>query len=73
MGWAGLRHNGKMEEMRRIKKPPLFWAASSLSFSILSGAFGFGEPPMCIRVHGQNGQDDGNKGDKGDVEHRERE
>jgi hypothetical protein len=34
----------------------------------LLGAFGFGEPPMCIEVRSHQGQDDGNKHNKGDVE-----
>ena len=63
MGCKGLRHIDWI-----IKKPPFFWAASSLSFWSSLGAFGFGEPPVVIMCRGDNGHDDGNKGYKREIE-----
>jgi hypothetical protein len=38
-------------------------------FLIFSGAFGFSEPPRWVCVHGHDGQDGNNKGDKGAEDH----
>ena len=35
---------------------------------MISGAFGFGEPPRVIMCRGDKGHDDGNKRNKGDVD-----
>lgn len=63
MRYKGLRHKGW-----EIKKPPFFWAASSLSLLFLLGAFGFGEPPVVNRRRGDDGHDDGNKRNEGEIE-----
>ena len=39
-----------------------------MSFLSSLGAFGFGEPPVVIECRGDNGHDDGNKRNKGEVE-----
>ena len=68
MGGLGLRHN---EFRVGNKKAALWWAASGFEFFVLLGACGCCEPPRCVRVRGQQGQDDGNKRKKGDVEEHE--
>lgn len=65
MGGLDLRHNKFQGEN---KKAALGWAASGFEFNVLLGACGCCEPPRCVRVRGQQGQDDGNKRNKGDVE-----
>lgn len=66
MGGLGLRHNGSW---RGNKKAAPWLGGFLFEFFVLSGAFGFGEPPMCSEVRSQKGYDDGNKHNKGDVGH----
>jgi hypothetical protein len=66
MGGLGLRHN---ESERGNKKAAPWLGGFLFEFFVLLGAFGFGEPPMCRVVRGHQGQDDGNKHNKGYVGH----
>lgn len=66
MGWAGLRH---IENWVENKKAAPWLGGFLFEFFVLSGAFGFGEPPMCVGDRDQKGHGDGNKHNEGYVGH----
>jgi hypothetical protein len=50
------------------KKAALFLGGFLFESWSSLGAFGFGEPPVIIQCRGDNGHDDSNKRNKGEVE-----